>query len=225
MTVGGIACSISAESQSDRTYARINLDDVIDVDGTLICVCLRLNNGAVQTIFSSTCSIAVLAGDIIGESNISDGTRRIFIVRDDGTNYVFIGSVTVSTPSPYDTHDFGVVLSGNSAFILGDITGNTTKSSWSITNAVRPIVYGYSGLSNIYVDINKSDDAGIGTSWATAKKTMKAGWDILNSTGTMHVATGNYSAQTGWTWNKSWKLSPEDPNTTGEKRVAVPPSV
>jgi hypothetical protein len=80
------------------------------------------------------------------------------------------------------------------------------------------------GLSNVYVDINKANDTGVGTSWATAKKTMKAGWDILASTGIMHVASGDYSAQTTIAYNKSWKLSCEDPNSTGVKSVKIPKS-
>jgi len=79
-------------------------------------------------------------------------------------------------------------------------------------------------LTDVYVDINKADDTGNGVAFATAKKTMKAGWDILTSTGTMHVATGDYSAQTTITYDKSWSLSPEDPNSTGIKSVSIPKS-
>ena len=224
MATGGIICSTSADSQINYTYAYLNLDNTISADGTLISACIKLNNGVVQTVFTSSCSITVLTGDIVGVSNASDGTRRIFIVRDDGTNYIFIGSVTISTPSPYNNHDVGILTSGSNAHKSGDVTGNTLKSDWTVSGVYRPIVYVYSGLGDVYIDINKADDTGDGTAFATAKKTMKAGWDILNALGTMHVASGNYSAQTRWTWNKSWKLSPEDPNTTGEKRVVIPPS-
>ena len=114
-----------------------------------------------------------------------------------------------------------------SPFRSGDITSDSDTSAWNAQNnySVSLQVTYTATLADIYIDINKADDTGIGTSWATAKKTMKAGWDILSASGTMHVATGNYSIQTGITYNKSWKLSPEDPNTTGEKRVAIPPSV
>jgi hypothetical protein len=86
------------------------------------------------------------------------------------------------------------------------------------------ITYTPAPLNDVYVDINKADDTGAGTSWATAKKTMKAGWDILNATGTMHVASGDYSAQTTIDYNKTWSLSPEDPNSTGTKAVSIPKS-
>jgi hypothetical protein len=79
-------------------------------------------------------------------------------------------------------------------------------------------------LNDSYVDINKTDDSGAGTSFGVAKKTMKAGWDILNISGTMHVATGDYSAQTTITYDKSWSLSPEDPNSVGNKTVSIPKS-
>ncbi|VVB52175.1 Uncharacterised protein [uncultured archaeon] len=76
--------------------------------------------------------------------------------------------------------------------------------------------------SSIYVDINKANDTGDGFTWATAKKTMSAGYSILTTAGTMHVASGDYSAQTTINYNKSWSLSPEDPNSTGIKQVSIP---
>lgn len=76
--------------------------------------------------------------------------------------------------------------------------------------------------ADIYVDINKANDTGNGLSWANAKKTMSAGYAILSSTGTLHVASGDYSAQTAITYNKSWSLSPEDPNAVGYKSVSIP---
>lgn len=80
---------------------------------------------------------------------------------------------------------------------------------------------------DIYVDLNRADDTGNGFSWATAKKNMNAGYALLPTSlkGTLHVASGNYSGQTGITYNKSWFLSPEDPNSTGAKNVKIPPSV
>jgi len=224
MVVGGIICSTSMGLPRSNVYALLNLANVINANGILRSACVRLNCTAGEIVFTSSCDINVLAGDIVGVCYTPDYNRQVFIVRDDGINYIFIGSVIISTPDPYNDCPTATV-SGSSAEKIGYVTGDTLKSDWVNNTTYNPIIYVNSGLVDVYVDINKADDTGAGTSFATAKKTMKAGWDILDAAGTMHVATGNYSAQTGITYNKLWKLSPEDPNITGEKRVAIPPSV
>jgi len=150
-----------------------------------------------NTVYSGTCNISVLAGDLVG---------------------IYFSSGTVALANSAE----------KSKYHSGDVITNTAIGSWSVFfGDYKLILYtsdNYSfNLDEVYVDINKADDTGTGTSWATAKKTMKAGWDILNSAGTMHVATGDYSGQTGITYNRSWTLSPEDPNVTGSKSVTIPP--
>ena len=225
MVVGGIACTApNYTNTASNTY--LNPYNTIDANGTLTGWCFRtLNyfypglaklkifriNGsnydyigesplvefkAPETIYTGFCNISVLAGDLVGV-------------------YVIDGAVGISSSAELSKKYLNI-----------DVTSNTPQADWA--NAGGKLIIraanDYATYSNIYVDINKADDTLDGSSFANAKKTMKAGWDILNATGTMHVASGNYSAQARWTWNESWKLSPEDPNTTGEKRVVIPPS-
>jgi len=228
MVVGGISCSTSYTGTLVSGYTALNPYNTIDVNGTLNGWCFKSGNSGTSgtaklkifringanydfigesseiffdtynTIYTGNCNIAVLAGDLVGV-------------------YLTAGALALVAVDPAQ----------QAKYYSGDVTTTTAQSGWAGLDDLQIIVRtgnDYAFLQ-VYVDINKSDDSLDGTSWATAKKTMKAGWDLLDATGTMHVASGNYSAQTGWTWNKSWKLSPEDPNTTGEKRVAVPPSV
>jgi len=53
---------------------------------------------------------------------------------------------------------------------------------------------GSSYAATLYIDSAQPDDFGIGTSWATAKKTIQAGADLLNSGDTLKIKTGSYSA-------------------------------
>jgi hypothetical protein len=48
------------------------------------------------------------------------------------------------------------------------------------------------GHANVYVDAARPDNSGSGSSWSTAKKTIQAGIDLVDSTGTVHVAAGSY---------------------------------
>ena len=224
---GGIACSTAPANGIGGGSTAFNIVNTITANGTLTHWCFK-------------------AGGANGSSSV-----KLKVFRDNGTNYDFVGESSSITPTssgiwegycdiPVQAGDFiGLYATAGEDYPFtdngdvnypktqgGDITTNTAKTAWSDAWYGQIIIHADdASILDVYIDINKADDAGAGTSWATAKKTMKAGWDILNTLGTMHVATGNYSAQTGITYNKSWKLSPEDPNTTGEKRVAIPPSV
>jgi len=229
MSSGGLACTTSPVNgvASGSTY--LNPSDTIDADGTLTHWCFRAggSNGndtvklkvfringsnydyigespgitpASSGIKEGSCNINVLAGDLIGVSLVNNASPGGFPITDDG----------------------GATLM---KYIGGDITTNTAQSSWSNYANGRLIVHSDStGMIDIYVDINKADDTGTGLTWVTAKKTMNAAYALLGSTGTMHVATGDYSAQTTITYNKSWSLSPEDPNSVGNKTVSIPKS-
>jgi hypothetical protein len=45
----------------------------------------------------------------------------------------------------------------------------------------------------IYVDASQPDDTGLGTSWATAKKYIQSGVNIVDTGGTVYVAAGTYT--------------------------------
>jgi len=45
----------------------------------------------------------------------------------------------------------------------------------------------------IYVDATRPDDTGDGTSWATAKKTIQAGVNVVDVGGTVYIAAGTYA--------------------------------
>ena len=45
----------------------------------------------------------------------------------------------------------------------------------------------------IYVDATRPDDTGDGTSWATAKKTIQAGINVVDVGGTVYIAAGTYA--------------------------------
>lgn len=220
MSEAGISCSSSVSSSwtTNRTY--ILKTDVVN------------NNG----ILTSWCVNATV-----------DGQAQLKIFRDDGTNYIFVGesallsivagintglacNISVLTGdligvySIYTEVYVTYVLGDHEVYKSGNISTDSTKASWEPVSNIKSIIHAQSAFNNVYVDINKADDTGAGTSFATAKKTMKAGWDIIDLSGTMHVASGNYSAQATIAYNKSWKLSPEDPNSTGVKSVSIPKS-
>jgi hypothetical protein len=48
------------------------------------------------------------------------------------------------------------------------------------------------GHANVYVAASRPDNSGDGLSWATAKKTIQAGIDIVDTGGIVHVAAGTY---------------------------------
>jgi len=47
--------------------------------------------------------------------------------------------------------------------------------------------------ADVYVDAARPDDSGNGSSWATAKKYIQSGIDIVSTGGTVHVAAGTYN--------------------------------
>jgi len=66
--------------------------------------------------------------------------------------------------------------------------------------AITPVA----AATPIYVDAARPDDTGDGTSWATAKKTIQAGINVVDVGGTVIVAAGTYDAQV--TINKTLTL-------------------
>lgn len=197
-------------------------------------------------IFSHACSdTGRITSWCIYKENAGTGTLKLKIFRDDGTNFVFVGESSSETISQgLNTFSANIsVVAGDlialyhSGFNIdsnfgstevwhksGDITSNSVKSGWTYGFGYGTDSFGATITANVdvYVDINKANDTGDGLSWANAKKTMNAGYTMLNSTGTLHVASGDYSAQSGITYNKSWSLSPEDPNAVGYKSVSIP---
>lgn len=192
-------------------------------------------------------SVCMYASKVIRDANIC----AIFY-RPNGGNWDYVGEsdtqiITSATPQSYtiacsvEVHSgdrIGFYTSGDAvvestsseAQIVDYIEGKETGTGISFPNHFHhdgiSVLATYStGLLNVYVDINKTDDTLDGSSWTNAKKTLLAGYNMLISTGTIHVATGDYSGQTGITYNKHWFLSPEDPNSTGVKNVKIPPSV
>lgn len=232
MSTGGHGCHDDGGGASGDNGGRTFFDknSPINVDGTINRFCCF--------IFSFTGS----------------PTCKIKIFRQNGTNIDFIGESTSQTLIGNGVNTFDIssisVLAGDyvgyyisnttglrgynadpevplsTFYIAGDKSSNDSQSNWGEATHITLAFYvsQVSVLLNVYVDINKTDDSGAGTSFSVAKKTMKAGWDILESAGTMHVASGDYSAQTTIAYNKSWKLSCEDPNSVGYKNVKIPKS-
>jgi hypothetical protein len=54
-------------------------------------------------------------------------------------------------------------------------------------------------ITNLYVDASRPDDAGAGTSWATAKKTIQAAINLATEGDTVWVTNGTYSIGTAMT--------------------------
>jgi len=227
MSVGGSGCTSGSDITNMATTTWIDKNSPIDVNGTISRFCFYTTNAVGYGVKFKIFRVNGSSLDFVGQTSI-------FTIYTDGSNTfedtpisVQSGDYVAITTINYPNTNTDAVKSGqaqDSYVKSGDIVSNSLISSWGVYSTWGLNVY-FSVAIGIYVDINKADDTGDGLGWATAKKTMKAGWDILNTMGTMHVASGNYSAQTGITYNKSWKLSPEDPNITGEKRVTVPPSV
>jgi len=53
-------------------------------------------------------------------------------------------------------------------------------------------------ITPVYVDVSRPDDAGDGSSWATAKKTIQAGINAVDAGGTVYVAAGTYKVAGSW---------------------------
>ncbi len=207
---------------------------VIDSDYTFVTTYTMPSDGNI----SSFCVYANNGGDV-----------KLKVFRVSGSNFLFIGESAWKTVSAglntglscsidaLSGDYLGIAITwpvkidmslpGNDYRYTGDVTTDTPIADWN---------YGDHGIisfqatynpttTNVYVDINKTDDTGNGLSWATAKKNMSAGYTLVDSGGTLHVATGDYSGQTVITYNKSFSLSPEDPNSVGYKQVSIPPSV
>ncbi len=79
-------------------------------------------------------------------------------------------------------------------------------------------------FDDIYISKTFGDDSSAGCSWDTALKSVYKGYALLNSGGTLHVATEDYSLQPGFEYTKHWFLSPEDPLYIGLKKVILPPT-
>lgn len=107
-------------------------------------------------------------------------------------------------------------------------SGNTfgIKLSCDTDNVSKMLEQGHLDVTytapsaDIYIDASKANDTGNGLSFANAKKYLSSGYAILSSAGTIHAASGTYS-KSGITFNKSWKLSPEDPNSVGYKNAKI----
>lgn len=230
MSTGGLSCSTSPiNGNPTGGYTYLNSNNTIDANGTITHWCFHSwlpngNNSVKLKIFRINGSNY----DYIGESatvvptatGIWDDACNISVQAGD---LVGVAVITNSSPSGNPVSADGGA--NNFKYISGDITTNTAQTSWSDGSAGQIIVHVDSTTSVIYVDINKADDTGNGLSWATAKKTMNAAYSAMDAGGTMYVASGDYSGQTGITYNKSWKLAPSDPNSTGSKNVKIPPSV
>lgn len=75
----------------------------------------------------------------------------------------------------------------------------------------------------IYVDAARPDDTGDGTSWATAKKTIQAGINVVDVGGTVMVAAGTYDAQV--TISKTLTLQGAGEDLTFIKATGLTPVV
>ncbi len=232
MSTGGHGCHNDGGGADGDNGGRTFFDknSPIDSNGTINRFCVYINNfngsptGKIKIFRQNGSNI-----DFIGESASQTITGN-------GVNTFDISSISVNAGDYvgyYTSNTTG--LRGYNAdpevplstfYIAGDKTTNSAQADWGEAAHITLAFYISlaSALLNVYVDINKADDTGAGTSFSVAKKTMKAGWDILESAGTMHVASGDYSAQTTIAYNKSWKLSCEDPNSVGYKNVKIPPS-
>jgi uncharacterized repeat protein (TIGR01451 family) len=70
----------------------------------------------------------------------------------------------------------------------------------------------------IYVDAARLDDSGDGTSWETAKKTIQAGINVVDSNGTINVAAGTYTITGAITVDKGVTITG---NTASPSSVVV----
>jgi len=222
-TLGGSCTSRGGSFGFDATYIS---DYTFSGSGTVTSVCVYAG------VFSGTGSITAMFfrpnggnWDYIGESSTQTMTNT--------TKESFTLSCNVSVQSGdiigWYTDSNGEIahdLSGSHTYYResGKQTGTNINFSTSFTSHGDTSILATISITDVYVDINKSDDSGDGFSWANAKKTMAAGYALLDTNTTMHVATGDYSAQTTITYNKNWSLSPEDPNAVGNKTVSIPKS-
>lgn len=148
-----------------------------------------------------SCNIPVLAGDLVGISAVN-------IASPPGSP---IGNNSENPSSP------------KMKMISGDIITNTAQSSWSDYDYGLLIVHCDStGMLDVYIDASMANDTGNGQSFSTAKKYLSSGYSLIQSTGTIHAATGLYSAS-GITFNKNFKWSPEDPSLTGTRNAKIGP--
>jgi hypothetical protein len=130
-----------------------------------------------------------------------------------------------------DTETLGLKYDNAIAMNLGGVgtwdaskTGGATDALW------QQFKDRFSGIDNVYVDTTNGDDDHDGTAFTGthpigAKKNFVFGYTKLNSGGTLHVASGDYSTQLRNRYKKHFYLSPEDPNTTGAKNVKIPSSI
>jgi hypothetical protein len=237
MSVGGYGCSDgNGGYRTDITQTFLDIINTIDSNGDINSWCIYLTEGSPSTsarliILRSNGSNYDIVGYSAQETIITSGLHTFSLSSPITVQTGDIIAFSLTAHTPYFYFRFTTGGSDTIYQIGQDVITTTAKTDWVTYNtlsgggnATQLRVHVSSDINNVYIDINRADDTGDGLSWATAKKTMKAGWDILNALGTMHVASGDYSAQTRPTYNKSWKLSPEDPNGLGYKIVKIPPS-
>ncbi|KCZ71578.1 hypothetical protein ANME2D_02313 [Candidatus Methanoperedens nitroreducens] len=108
----------------------------------------------------------------------------------------------------------------------GDISSDSAVSSWTIFSSVSDIYslhMGGDASNHIYVKLAGSD-ANNGSSWAQAKQTINAGIVALIPSGTVHIAFGDYSAQTAITLDKTMYILCENDGGGGTGTVTLPPT-
>lgn len=170
----GYPCDGFSNETQGITFTYINLTDIITQNGTITNACIYSNG----SIHHGTGSIAVLAGDLVGNV-LSGGNLYVKVFRDDGTNYLYIGQIACGT-SP--SGNVNSVNTGSSVRQAGDITSDTLKTAWtSVTTRILATVS--NGQMNVYVNSSSGSDTNGGTSCADAVLTFSKVDTLLDSDG------------------------------------------
>lgn len=85
------------------------------------------------------------------------------------------------------------------------------------------LVISYTALDK-YVDISTGSDSNSGDTWANAYLTVKKGIDNLLTNNNLHIAFGDYSAQTAIDLNQNINLICENYGGGGTGTVTLPPT-
>ena len=85
------------------------------------------------------------------------------------------------------------------------------------------VTYTITSYDEIYVKLT-GNDSNDGTSWDTAKQTIKAGLETVAVNGTLHIAFGDYSSQDAITLDKTVSLLCENEGGGGTGTVVLPPT-
>ncbi|MCK5217718.1 MAG: hypothetical protein KAJ93_08010 [Methanosarcinales archaeon] len=196
MTSAGFACVDQSYFGAVGGYTSILNQSIIDANGTLKSWCVYIAE--------------------------SDGSAKLKVFRDDGTNYVFVGESDLLSVTLGANNDLSCDIAVQSGDILGiymtssmrtkytyttstpyayiyksgDVSTTSLKTSWSTSmtgHGQKHTCYAHDVVENFYVKASGGNDSNSGESWANAWATIDKAATTVADGKTVHIGFGNYS--------------------------------